>query len=214
MAYNSLWICLIVLIWSSSFHQRPASRLSCPFRFFQNVLGHLASSNFSSATLAEEGQKDLIPGGLWFRVSQVYTLGNQMAWTVFAPDAFQASLSPSAMIRANSERKGHCLNPFVTPTWVWDDQLHTLCSLSALHQHMDTSLQASHDCKFVWPTSLASCTKKHIAQVVCKDINSVDPRRYPALWDVHRVGSFPLICLLLLRGSYSVLGTSVTSLSY
>lgn len=52
---------------------------------------------------------------------------------------------------------------------------------------MDATSLASCDYLLMWPTSLALCIKKHIAQMVCKVIDAVDSGKHMDLWYVRRV---------------------------
>lgn len=66
---------------------------------------------------------------------------------------------------------------------------HALCPIAVLSSYLEATSQAPQFCLFVRLDSLASCSKQHIAQLVCQVIELADRGHHPTSWDMKWVGS-------------------------
>lgn len=138
----------------------------------------------------------LVALSLW--VSQLYALTRRTAWMIFASSRSQVSVAPSATTLAKNEQEDHCPDPIVILVWITYGLLHFPCPVLASSQFMKVTSQASCDCLFVWSISLASCTKKHTAQVACKVTDAMNLGKHPAFQDIRRIRAlFNYICCCL-----------------
>lgn len=133
--------------------------------------------------------------------SQLYDQTHHIARTIFAQDGSRVPLTPFA----KNECEDYSLYLFIIPALIEHGQPLFLSFMSALQQYLEATSQAPCDHLLVWPTSLSLCTEKHIGQVVCKIIDSMDPGKHPTSWDIQRVGaSHNYLTLLFGEAHFSV----------
>lgn len=100
-------------------------------------------------------------------MTQLDALAHFSVWTVSDPDGSEVSLAPSSAFLAKNDQDGHRLSSVVIPAWTEGSQCHTLCPVLALNPYLVATAKATLSHFFVWPTSLAFCSRQCIAQIIC-----------------------------------------------
>lgn len=178
------WIC------KGFFHQSSTPRMTRPFWSLQKMLDHLASFSFLLSALPEQKFE-----------KAVFLLALPPGWGCHrfmpSPDmrlGWFSQLTGSRFLWLHIQNFWSKMNArsscssFVILAWIKERQPHSLCSVSDLHLNRKATPQAPWDHLSVWTTSLALCSRWHIAQVLCQATDAADPGKGPALRDVHKVG--------------------------
>ncbi|KAK3885786.1 hypothetical protein Pcinc_010021 [Petrolisthes cinctipes] len=176
----------------SFFLQRPPRHRPRQFWSLSKVLNSLALPQFPVSPSKDQlFRKALILKALasGMKASQLHAFSRHSAWTVFATNDALVSLAPVPLFLAKNEREGHSLLPFTIPAWFEEGLYHPLCPVAALRSYLHSTKAAPWDNLFVWPHSLSKCSRVHIAQELCRVIESADPGKCPKGHDVCKMAA-------------------------
>ncbi|KAK3874273.1 hypothetical protein Pcinc_020774 [Petrolisthes cinctipes] len=176
----------------SFFLQRPPRHRPRQFWSLSKVLNSLAPPQFPVSPSKDQlFRKALILKALasGMKASQLHAFSRHSAWTVFATNDALVSLAPVPLFLAKNEREGHSLLPFTIPAWFEEGLYHPLCPVAALRSYLHSTKAAPRDNLFVWPHSLSKCSRVHIAQELCRVIESADPGKCPKGHDVCKMAA-------------------------